>query len=221
MEMNLGRLVEHDPRSRNFAFPMLAAPVLKSILWEHVAPVLDQGNLGSCTGNAMAQCLNTAAFKPVRDKFHAGKFFAESDAVRLYSKATQLDAIDGQYPPTDTGSSGLGVAKSARFYKFITSYQHTFTFQAFQQALRHGPVLVGTLWYSGMFTPSSTGLAHVKGSVQGGHEYLCLGDDVGARQLTFLNSWSDQWGKKGRFRLGYKDFQRLLDEEGDVTVPLL
>ena len=40
----LGRLVEHDPRARRY---VAAIDKPRTVTWEHEAPVLDQGNLGT------------------------------------------------------------------------------------------------------------------------------------------------------------------------------
>jgi hypothetical protein len=47
----LGRHVRHDPRSRAYQVRP-RAPLAKSVSWERQTPILDQGDLGSCTGNA-------------------------------------------------------------------------------------------------------------------------------------------------------------------------
>ncbi len=103
----LGRHIEHDERSKNFAVARLTtAP--KSATFKRNCPAFDQGNLGSCTGNAMAGVLMTDPF------WKAGRLLTESDAVRLYSEATHLDKIRGSYPPEDTGSSGLNFLSQAK-----------------------------------------------------------------------------------------------------------
>ena len=99
----LGRLVDHDERSRNYQARRAAAH--RSVLWGHHAPVLDQGELGSCTGNATAQLINTDYFA----KSRKSGYLTENDAVAIYSAATKLDGIPhNTYPPIDGGSSGLG-----------------------------------------------------------------------------------------------------------------
>ena len=56
----LGRHVEHDNRSKQFAFlGKRVKPEKKTTHWTSAAAPLDQGELGSCTGNALAQWLNT------------------------------------------------------------------------------------------------------------------------------------------------------------------
>lgn len=211
--VKFGRLVEHDPRSRDFA---ATGPVQKrSVLWGHHAPVLDQGNLGSCTGNATAQLINTDPFA----KSRPNGYLTEHDAVTLYSLATRLDNVSGKYPPQDTGSSGLAVAKAGVNLGYFTAYKHTFGFDHFAAVLQNQPVIVGTNWYDGMMTPDAKGFLSPTGGVAGGHEYLALGVNYEQQFITFLNSWGDGWGQQGRFFLTFASFQKLLAEQGDVTVP--
>ena len=217
----LGRCIEHDARSRGFTF-QVAATKPKTILWEHTAPVLDQKSLGSCTGNALAQWCNTSiAQAAMHDK--EGRplgYLAEGDAVELYSIATRLDGIAGEYPPSDTGSSGLAVCKAGRKLGYLTAYHHAFGFQAMLLALQHSPVIVGTEWTQGMFTPDAAGFIRPRGAIAGGHEYLILGCDMERQALIMLNSWSDRWGIHGRAYIRFSDFQMLLANQGDVTVPI-
>lgn len=216
--MKLGRLVEHDEKSRLYQAPKAAAQ--RSVLWGHHAPVLDQGNLGSCTGNAMAQLLNTDAFNAARAKVKTG-YLTEDEAVKLYHDATVLDGYPGTYPPDDTGSSGLGVAKAAKKEGFIPGYKHAFGLSHFLSALQLQPVIVGTDWYDGMFKPNKKGFVKPTGSVAGGHEYLALGVDYAAQVITFLNSWSSGWGQQGRFFMSFTDVGKLLASQGDVTAPVV
>lgn len=200
-----GRHVEHDPKSRNYAVTPTGAP--KSVLWRrHVKP-FDQGQLGSCTGNAMAGALSTAPWR---------HHFGEHTAVTLYKAATVLDDVPGTYPPDDTGSSGLAVAKAAQARKWITTYLHCFSFDAVLTALQSGPCIAGTNWHAGMDTPDADGLVHVTGPVRGGHEYELVGCDIERERILAVNSWGT-WGRGGYFDIGFADFQRLLAEQGDVT----
>jgi len=100
----LGRHVVHDPRSRNFSAD--AAAAIKSVQHQAVGLPLDQGNIGSCTANAMCGALDSAPDNAT------GRQFGENDAVSLYELETQLE---GQpYPPNDPGGSGLMVSKAAK-----------------------------------------------------------------------------------------------------------
>jgi hypothetical protein len=212
----LGRLVDHDEHSRLYQAPKATSP--RSVLWAHHAPVLDQGELGSCTGNATAQLINTDYFAAVRK---TRGYLGESDAVRIYELATRLDGIRGNtYPPTDGGSSGLGAAKAGVKLGYFTGYKHAFGFSHFAAAVQLQPVIVGTAWYDGMFTPSKQGLVIPSGQIAGGHEYLCLGINYQTQLLTFLNSWGDSWGQGGRFHMTFAAFTKLLADQGDVTAPV-
>src|SRR5580765_8579725 len=113
----LGRHVEHDPRS--FAYKAETAAI-KSVTHRHYGPVFDQGYLGSCTGNAMAQRLMAVPFHHTLKRA-----LTEQDAIDLYSVATVLDGYPGEYPPDDTGSSGLAVMKAAKKAGLISGYSHT------------------------------------------------------------------------------------------------
>jgi hypothetical protein len=211
---SLGRHREHDPHSLNFAFTATAQP--GNVLWPHNAPVLDQGQLGACTGNALAQWLNTD-FGLLRVK-RVG-VLDESDAVALYSAATKLDNIPGEFPPEDTGSSGLAVCKAGVDLGWLHGYGHAFGMDHLLATLMHSPVIVGTPWLADMFTPDGDNVIHADGDVEGGHEYLILGANHDTQQLTMLNSWSSNWGRNGRALIGFADFGALLADGGDIQVP--
>jgi hypothetical protein len=215
-----GRHVQHDPRSRNFAHLPPEKLVPKTVLWAHHAPILDQGEVGSCTGNALAQCLNADYFNPTLKKVNKGQPLLEHDAVTFYSLATRLDDQPGAYKPTDTGSSGLAVAKAGKQLGFLHSYRHAFSFTAFLSALQIQPVIVGTAFYEGMEDPAKDGLVKPSGQVVGGHEYAAIGADYAKQRVTFLNSWSKTWGVNGRFLMAFEDFHGLLADQGDVTIPI-
>lgn len=209
----LGRKVNHDARS--LAFPAATAPVLKPVSWKHYGPVLDQGNVGACTGNAAAQAMNSRPFHKLRTPY-----LTEKDALDIYAAATLIDPFPGNYPAQDTGSDGLSVAKVLQSRGFIRAYSHAFGIDHVRGALQLNPVLVGTNWYESMFMPDSKGRVEPRGAVAGGHEYLLIGDDLKGN-LKFLNSWSSGWGKKGYFYMSYDAFSQLLHEQGDATVPVL
>ncbi|MBP9918725.1 MAG: hypothetical protein KBF43_09080 [Dermatophilaceae bacterium] len=215
MTYPLGRVVEHDPRSRAYPARATAAHVpFVSRRWRHVGPVLDQGQIGACTGFALAQCLNTGPL-------HTGqRALTDSDALALYKAATRLDNIPGEYPPDDTGSSGLAAAKAAKAAGLISSYRHAFGLDHMLSALQLGPVIVGTDWTDAMFTPDASGFVHYRGSRAGGHEWLAYGLNVPREYVLALNSWGPAWGVKGRFRVSFTDMGALLARGGDVTVPV-
>lgn len=220
----LGRHVEHDPRSRNYAF---CAPRMAYTDVNHVIniPVLNQGALGACTGFAIEACCGARPFYDAIPSTVAAKpsmdvMVAQTQAIALYSTATSLDTFYGEYPPTDTGSTGLAAAKAAQRAGLISGYLHTFTLDDCLKALTLTPVIIGVNWYSGFDRPAADGLVRVSGSVRGGHEFLLYGIDATKKVVKARNSWGTSWGNKGNFYFSFDNLGRLLSEQGDCTVPV-
>lgn len=209
----LGRHVTHD--SRSLAYRVAPVGEVKSREWDRKIPVLDQGNLGSCTGNAACGVLGTEPYySTLGDKELS---FDEGMAVALYAKATQLDSYQGDYPPDDTGSDGLSVAKAAEQLGYISGYLHAASLDELLAGLQGGPMIVGTNWYADMFTPTGDGRVRPTGKLKGGHEYECFMIDVANEKLWFWQSWGLNWGVQGKFWIGFDDFAKLLSEDGDAT----
>jgi hypothetical protein len=208
----LGRHVEHDVRSRNF--PAAVAPIADVKHIRHGQP-FDQGDLGSCTGNAMAGALMTEPF------YTASRILTETNAVSLYEQATHLDKVPGSYPPDDTGSTGLAVAKAAKKDGYISAYSHAFSFQQALGALTIAPVIAGINWYTSFDTPLPTGECPLTtgATIRGGHEIELFGIDVEKQQIWVYQSWGPTWGGlgNGTFWFSYTTFEQLLAEKGDVT----
>ena len=230
-----GRLVQHDPRSRSFAQPETAA--VRSVSWTRRTPVLDQGQVGSCTGNAATGWLGTdsaagragtsvvigaAGAAASRGRFTPGRWRLDEDfALRLYSLATALDDLPGTYPPQDTGSSGLGVAKALRTLGLAGTYRHAFSEPAMAAALQSGPVIIGVPWLVSMETPRSNGRIPIDpaSGVAGGHEVEVAALDVERGRYWITNSWGTGWGLHGRGWVTRPEMAWLLSQGGDVTVP--
>jgi hypothetical protein len=208
--LSLGRVREHDPRS--LAFPATAFEPVVDRTWRRYGAVLDQGRLGSCTGNAAAQALNHAPLHTV-----GTACLPEDQAVALYSVATARDAFPGVYPPDDTGSSGLAVAKACQDAGYITAYDHAFGLDHVLSAAMTAPLIVGTDWWDSMFYPDPSGQVFPTGAIAGGHEYVLDGVSVTHRMVRFLNSWSRDWGVAGRFYMTFDDFGWLLTTGGDAV----
>lgn len=233
----LGRHVEHDPRSLAYAHGVLPSSAIKPVQWARRIPILDQKNLGSCTGNAGtgilgtdtlglrgAECvaISSAGEAASHAIFTAGRNPLDEDfAVKLYELATRLDGISGQYPPTDTGSTGLGVGKALKALGLASGYTHAFSLAALKSALQAGPAMLGIVWLNSMFDPAADGTLPVDQSsgVAGGHEIVCSGWDGSRFRLD--NSWGTGWGDAGSCWVKEPDMQWLLSQQGDVTVPAL
>jgi len=214
----LGRHIFHDPRSLQYPASQFLSPqmVPRSQVWRRHTLAYNQGNIGSCTGNAAAGMMMTAPF------YSPGRApLSETDALRLYEEATQIDSPGRGYPPNDNGSSGLSVMKAARREGLVRAYYHIFDLSILVMFLGWvGPVIFGCNWYGGFDSPDSAGVCRISpnDSVRGGHEVEIIGVDVEAQTIRFCNSWGPTWGDHGCGQFTWTDFQRLMDEQGDITV---
>lgn len=218
----LGRHVRHDPRSR--AYPVApTATVLTAVRHQAFIGILDQGQLGSCTGNAGVGAIYRQPFTEVLGSYSWLYVPDESGAVALYSAATKLDGDPENYPPTDTGSDGLSVAKALKAAGIISGYLHAFTLQSALLQLMSTPLITGITWYNSMFTPDDLGVLVVDpaSGVAGGHE-LCVDEYIPAAgpdpaYVGGPNSWGSRWGLSGRWYMTVEDWGKLLADDGDVT----
>jgi hypothetical protein len=209
--------VHHDSRSRLFSFDTKGR-TLTSVAHARYTNILDQGQVGSCTGNAGIGALSTdPLYRSLPTKLTYS--LDETGAVKLYSDAEVIDG-SGAYPPNDNGSSGLSIAKALKTAGIISGYQHTFTLNDALLALTVYPILVGINWYQGMFTPDPDGRVHISGALAGGHEIVARQIDATNSRVWFDNSWGTSWGVKGRFYLTFTDLGTLLSQQGDVVVLL-
>lgn len=230
----LGRHVEHDERSIAFAHHVVPKSAIASVAWPRRIPILDQGNLGSCTGNAVTGLIGTdskgriatssvTVTADTKGVFKAGtRKLDETFAVDIYKLNTRLDEFAGGYPPDDTGSSGIAAAKSGQQLGLFSKYTHAFSYDAMLTALQVGPVIIGIPWYNSMYSPTSAGQVTVStaSGLAGGHELLVREYNATTDVVWIDNSWGTGWGKAGRAYIKGADMKLLLSNSGDVTVPV-
>ena len=196
---------------------------LKSCEWERVLTVLDQGQLGSCTGNAGTGALGTQPFYDAVGRTvlpaPGDAAAAEQFAVQLYADATVVDGYPGTYPPDDTGSSGLAICKVLKSRGTINGYRWARTAYGFLRLLQNGPVLQGMPWYNAFFTPDPQGFIDsdsnwASSGVAGGHEIEAVAveldtTDAFSSVITYVNSWGTGWGDSGQFRMRLRTYEQF------------
>jgi hypothetical protein len=215
----LGRHVHHDSRSLQprYLVPAGTKPTVK-VSWPRSTPILNQGRVGSCTGNATVGVLGTTPFYgSLAADLAAGLKLDEAEALVVYSDAEKIDGGVG-YPPEDDGSSGLSAAKAAAGLGLIAGYLHITSVAAAWTAIASGPFIVGTDWWTGMDTPDASGLVHATGTVRGAHEYEAFEYDPATDLWGFHNSWGGSYGVAGSFWYSTADLTKLLAAQGDATV---
>lgn len=211
------RIVNHDPRSLEYKVPL--EPEIKTVLWEHKAPVLNQLLSSACTGMSFTQILNTDVYEPLRIKITGSSgYLDEQFAYSLYAKATQIDEFVGEFPEVDSGSSGLAVCKVAHRSEWISEYQTAIGWEEFKKAIQTGPVYTGSFWTTALNMPDDQGFAAPLGTELGGHQYAVIGLDVENEFVTILNSYGTGYGDNGRMRMKFNYFSELLHNLGDAMI---
>lgn len=166
--------------------------------------VLDQGDTPHCVGFAWAGFLEAAPFA------HA---LTADDGHRFYALAQQHD----EWPGTDyDGTSTRGGAKAlaslgliAGEYVWAQSEEDVWRF-----VLGRGPVVTGSVWLTGMFTPDAKGYLKLTGGEEGGHDWLILGASATRKAYRMQNSWGAGWGDNGRAWIKREDYRALLETLG-------
>ena len=216
----LGRHIHFDERSRAYRVVFKEEQqTLVTKIWDRPLPPLDQGNVGSCSGNGCVGVLATAPNNT--DGVGDSVEFCEALAIQIYTRASQIDDFPGAYPEQDTGSSVLAVMKAAKELGLIAGYRWCIGIDDVLRTLSHiGSVEVGVQWYSNFDRPDNTGLVSVGGELEGGHAFELVGIDVERQVVWAVNSWGPNWGIGGRFCISFDDLRKLLTDAGEAVMVL-
>jgi len=197
-------------------------------LREKCSPVEDQGQIGSCTAQAIVGCLECLEISRT-------KVFTDLSRLFLYYKERELENsvnIDqGAYirdgikvlakigvPHEDLWPYNMArwaekptaeAHRGAKQHK-ITDYQRMSSLQEMKSCLAAGyPFVFGFSVYDYFESKkmAETGvLVMPKGSerVLGGHAVTAVGYDDDISHFIVRNSWSTKWGQKGYFMMPYE-----------------
>ncbi len=238
----LGRNVNHHSASRAYPVQPRRTDRLTTTRHESFIGVLDQLDIGRCTGTAGVAAIYRRPFVSgvVKPWYYRPTL---DGATELYSDSTRDDPFPGVFvfpPPPgsgeDTGSDGLTIAKVLKRRGIISGYRWAFTLLQALAQIQDTPVITGLPWYNSMFDTTSDGHAgHIvvrpDSGMAGGHE-ICADELIvpgGAlsaaeaeSQLDRIwvggpNSWGTSWGDEGRWYLTAREWALLLSQRGDVT----
>ena len=213
--IRLGRQVVHDPASRRYAFQAGEAPRRDIQLRVYGPTPRPNQTIGCCTGVDQCVKANTAGNRV------AGHVLRMVDAERIYSNATKLDPWPGEYPPADTGSSGLAACKAAQALGLVDRYEWLFggTDDILAALAAGKPVGVGTWWLRSMWNVDpATGLIEVGGPRDGGHQWTVTGYSKRFDAFRGECWWGESFGIAGRFLIRRADLAQLLADDGDAHV---
>lgn len=222
----LGRNFRVDSRSLAYPYTPVSLIATDGDWKRHVGP-FDQGELGSCTGNAAIGCMATSPYFETTGPQSAYPL-DEDGAVAVYKAATVIDTYPGTYPPTDTGSDGTAVAQVLKVAGDISGYTHATTGPLARLALGEGPIIAGMKWFNSMFEAGADGRMTVdrNSGLAGGHEIVFDKIENDSGKVWFTQSWGSSWGVErdgvpGRAWFTFDDFDGLISDEGDATVFVL
>lgn len=228
--MRLGRHLVLDARSLAYTVEEdveAIASTVRLVSWPAPIPILNQGQLGSCTGNAgtaaAASLVGAAGLGSVKLGYAVlSANDADADetfAVTLYSDATDEDNVPGNYPPDDTGSSGLAICRVLHSAGIIGGYRWATTLRGIAALMQTRGVMVGMPWLNAFFEPDAHGFIDSGkwqySGIAGGHEIYCEAieawDDRDPGKVVFRmrNSWAESWGDHGEFRMRGSTYQAL------------
>lgn len=210
----LGRQKVHD--SRSLTFPVRVA-VDRSKWQDKLIRIYDpQRNPNQCHGECtgVAKCVQFNALGNRRN----GQVLNMDSAHAFYSKATSLDPFEDEWPPVDTGSSGLASAKAAKALGLGGEYRHVFGgADEVVQLIQLGHVVsVGTWWYDDMFKPDARGIITPTGPRVGGHQYAARGYDR-EKDLVTIRCW---WGSYRDVAIARDNLHELLMDGGDAHIQM-
>jgi C1A family cysteine protease len=226
-----------DARDHLYAAPMLGAAVLptKADLRPNCPPVYDQGQLGSCTGNAIAGAVQferkkqgmAPDFAPSRLFIYYNERVIEgtvgTDAGAMIRDGIKAVATLGVCPEPDwpytiakfTQKPTAKAFKDALHARAVSYSRVTRTLQQMKGCLASGfPFVFGFTVYESFESAdvAKTGAVPMPAANEkmlGGHAVLAVGYDDAQQRFFVRNSWGAGWGMQGYFSMPYS---YLLDQ---------
>src|ERR1041385_1508152 len=223
--------VPDRPDHRDKLYATIAAPPRK--LPAHVdlrgdcSPVENQGQLGSCTANALVgalELLEKKAGHAVCDLSRLFIYYNERTMEGTINEDSGAMIRDGVKSLVKLGVCSekkwpyniarFTVKPSAPCYKDaanhqVTSYHRILSLQQMKQCLAEGyPFVFGFTVYEAFESAAvaKTGKLNLPGPREkslGGHAVCCVGYSDAAKRVLVRNSWGADWGLKGYFTMPY------------------
>ena len=222
-------------RHANFETPTERVFTLRDV---GLPSVLDQGELGSCTANGMANCIRVCEMRETGEtsenvmmpsrlfvyyysRLMEGNVDTDSgaeirDVVKVVNKRGACNETEWPYDISQfTVEPTAECQAHAKAHRAVQYERVEQTAEALKTAIRTGfPVVFGFVVYDSIQRPSvgQTGIVPfpaITDKAIGGHCVILTGWDDNKRLFQFMNSWSDKWGDSG---FGYLSYDYVLKE---------
>lgn len=186
-------------------------------------PIVDQGNLGSCTANALCGLVSYLDPKMIGSRLFlyyneremegtvnsdAGAYI-EDGVTSLINKGICSESLWPYIVSRFRVKPTNNCYKEALKHQILTTKHINNDLQSMKNALQLGyPFVVGILVYQSFMTPAvaKTGIVSMpkpNEQLLGGHAIVCVGYDDKKKLFIMRNSWGIYWGDKGYFYLPY------------------
>lgn len=178
----------------------------------------DQGQLGSCTANAISAAIIFTQLREAHDKTpntvpaRLGIYFYERKLEGTVMSDAGAQIRDGIKVVNKTGYVDeklwpYDVRTFTQEVHPIVRAEHVYAYKRIQQNVTHMmaalaeglPFVFGISVYSSFFSAPKGDVPMPKAHerVEGGHALLCVGYDAPRQRFIFLNSWGAGWGQGG------------------------
>lgn len=230
-----------DARDKFFRVPRSAGALPKSVDLRSTCPAIyDQGELGSCTANAIAAAVEFDQRKQaLAQMFTPSRLFiyynerALEGTIEIDSGAMLRDGIkavasagacpETMWPYVEPKFADRPPAPCFKIGKTHPAVSYTRVAQDVGQlksCLAAGyPFVLGFTVYENFESDevARTGVAEMPGSSEtamGGHAVMAVGYDDGSGRFLMRNSWGVEWGMGGYFTIpyGYLTDENLADD---------
>lgn len=220
-----------DHRDHLYSAPRLPTSLPPKVdLRPSMPPVYDQGQLGSCTGNAIAGAIHYGRrkqglrpdFPPSRLFIYYNERFMENSVnedagamIRDGIKSVATVGVPPEVPdwPYDIAKFAkkppATAYKNALPHKSLAYQRLVNSLQQMKGCLATGyPFVFGFSVYEGFESDAvyKTGQLNMPASSEvllGGHAVLAVGYDDSVQRFTVRNSYGPRWGVKGYFTIPY------------------
>ena len=218
-----------DARDKVYAARLSAAPPAECDLRPEMPPVYDQGQLGSCTGNAIAGAMEYERDRQGLSDFVPARLFiyyneramegtVSSDSGAMIRDGIKVVNSEGVCPetlwPYDTGMFAVKPPKRcyvAALTDRLVQYEAVQTLADLKDAISSKlSVVFGFTVYESFESPqvAQTGVLPMPDvqteSAVGGHAVVAVGYSDPKGHVIVRNSWGPSWGAAGYFYMPYQ-----------------